>query len=107
MIVEPTITLDQAKERLKSAIAPRVTEESIKAKIKNVTYSTHGITTVCYIEMKNGFQFIGHSTPASPANFDMEIGERYAYDNAFKHIWTHEGYLLRERLSEQEAHNGK
>lgn len=102
MIIEPTITLDQAKDRLKAAVAPRVTEDSIKAKIKSVTYSVHGYTTICFITMKNGFQFIGHSTPASPTNFDTEIGERYAYDNAFKHIWTHEGYLLRERLSEQE-----
>lgn len=106
MNLDPTITLEQAKDRLKASIAPRVTEESIKAKIKNVSYSIHGITTVCFITMKNGFQFIGHSTPASPVNFDAEIGERYAYDNAFKHIWTHEGYLLRERLSEQEASNG-
>jgi hypothetical protein len=53
--------------------------------------------------MKSGFQFVGTSTPASPANFDAEIGERYAYDNAFKQIWTHEGYLLRELLHAQEG----
>lgn len=106
MILEPTITLAEAKDRLKAATAPRVTEESIKARIKSVEYTLRGITTVCYITMKNGFQFVGHSTPASPSNFNVEIGERYAYDNAFKHIWTHEGYLLRERLSEQEATNG-
>jgi hypothetical protein len=104
---DPTITLDEAKDRLKSAIAPRVTEEGIKAKIAEVDYTLAGITTICQIRMKNGFVFLGHSTPASPANFDAEIGQRYAYDNAFKHIWSHEGYLLRERLSEQEAHNGK
>lgn len=106
MSVEPTITLAEAKERLKGAIAPRVTEESIKAKIADVSYTLAGITTICQIKMKSGFVFLGHSTPAAPANFDAEIGQRYAYDNAFKHIWSHEGYLLRERLSEQEAHNG-
>jgi hypothetical protein len=58
---------------------------------------------VCFITMKSGFQFVGTSTPASPANFDAEIGERYAYDNAFKQIWTHEGYLLRELLHAQEG----
>lgn len=100
---EPTITLDQAKERLKSSVAPRVTEESIKAKIDDVRYTYHATTTICVITMKNGFKFIGSSTPAASANFDAEIGERYAYDNAFRQIWTHEGYLLRENLSKLEG----
>jgi hypothetical protein len=104
---EPNITLEQAKERLKSAVAPRVTEESIKAKIASVEYSFIGTSTVCMITMVSGFKFFGTSTPASPSNYDTEIGQRYAYDNAFKQIWTHEGYLLRERLSQQEAHDGK
>lgn len=99
---EPVITLEQAKDRLKGAIAPRVTEESIKAKIAKVDYMICGITTICIIVMKSGFRFIGHSTPASPANYDGEIGQRYAYDNAFRQIWTHEGYLLRETLSKQD-----
>jgi hypothetical protein len=104
--IDPTITLEQAKDRLKGAIAPRVTEDSIKAKIASVEYTLAGTTTICQIRMNNGFVFLGHSTPASPLNYDAEIGQRYAYENAFKHIWTHEGYLLRERLSEQEAHHG-
>lgn len=102
MIIEPTITTDEAKDRLKGAIAPRVTEDSIKAKVQDVRYLISGITTICIITMKSGFRFIGHSTPAAPANFDAEIGERYAYDNAFRQIWTHEGYLLREQLHAQE-----
>lgn len=99
---EPSISLSEAQEKLKSAIAPRVTEESIKAKIDDVNYWFHGITTICLITMKNGFRFIGTSTPASADNYDSKIGERYAYDNAFRQIWTHEGYLLRETLSQQE-----
>lgn len=102
-MIEPTITAEQANDRLKSAIAPRVTEDSIKAKIANVNYWYHGITTICLITMKNGFRFIGTSTPASADNFDGKVGERYAYDNAFRQIWTHEGYLLRENLSKQEG----
>lgn len=100
---EPAITLEQAKDRLKSAIAPRVTEESIKAKIDAITYMLNGITTVCFIKMRNGFQFVGMSTPASPLNYDAEVGQRYAYDNAFKQIWAHEVYILREQLHAQEG----
>lgn len=99
---EPTITLAEAQGRLKSAPAPRVTEESIKAKIADVDYAYLGTSTICMITMQNGFKFFGTSTPASPENYDIEIGTRYAYDNAFKQIWTHEGYLLRESLSKKE-----
>ena len=102
-MIEPVITLDEAQERLKSAVAPRVTEESIKEKIVDVKYWHHGITTICIITMRNGFRFTGTSTPAHANNYDSIIGERYAYDNAFRQIWTHEGYLLRETLSQQEG----
>jgi hypothetical protein len=40
----------------------------------------------------------GFSAPASPENYDEEVGKRYAYDNAFKPLWQLEGYLLREQL---------
>lgn len=103
MNVDPILTLEEAKERMKGAVAPRVTEDAIKAKIASVHYLMHGLMTICIIVMKNGFKFVGHSSPASPKNFDGEIGKRYAYDNAFRQIWTHEGYLLRENLHEQEA----
>ena len=102
-MIEPEITFSEAQERLKKAVAPRVTEEGIKAKIANVKYFFHGTTTICLITMHNGFLFIGSSTPASANNYDSKIGERYAYDNAFRQIWTHEGYLLREKLSAQEG----
>ena len=54
--------------------------------------------TICVLVMQNGFTFIGYSNCADPANFDAEVGERYAYENAFKQIWSHEAYLIRERL---------
>lgn len=101
--MEPAKTLDQVKEMLKDATAPRVTEESIKAKIDFVKYHVvdlgPAMLTLCFIVMRNGFVFVGKAAPASPENFNTDIGQRYAYDDAFKQIWTHEGYLLRERLS--------
>ena len=101
--MEPSKTLEQVKEMLKDAVAPRVTEDSIKAKIDFVTYHIESLgpskLTLCFIVMRNGFIFVGKAAPASPENFNAEIGQRYAYEDAFKQIWTHEGYLLRERLS--------
>lgn len=102
MIMEPAITLEQAKQTIaETAKAPRVTEESIKAKIKKVTYFSKELMTVCMIEMQNGFIVLGYTAPASAANFNSAVGERYAYDNAFKQLWPLEGYLLRETLSRE------
>lgn len=80
--------------------APRVTEESIKRKIANVNYYSAGEgATICVISMRNGFKVVGFSAPASLANYDANVGMRYAYDNAFKQLWGLEGYLLRSLLS--------
>jgi len=98
-IAKPSITLEEAQAVLKTKEFPRVTEQAIEEKIDEVKYLRDGNTTICIILMRNGFKFIGSSTPASPSNFDEEVGKRYAYDNAFRQIWTHEGYLLRENMA--------
>jgi hypothetical protein len=81
------------------APAPRVTEQSINEKIQNVEFIPHGILTICVITMANGYMVVGHSAPASPENYNLEKGRRFAYENAFKQIWSLEGYALRERLA--------
>jgi hypothetical protein len=35
------------------------------------------------------------------ANFDEEIGQKIAYDNAREQIWQLEGYLLKQSLYEE------
>jgi Phage protein (N4 Gp49/phage Sf6 gene 66) family len=95
---EPELTLDAAKAKVETLTKPRVTEAGIKDKIEGVKYMLDGITTICIITMTNGFRVIGHSTPASPENFNQDIGERYAWENTFRQIWQLEGYLLREKL---------
>ena len=103
--MEPTLSLDEAKAVVASKTAPRVTEESIKAKIEYVEYQSVGpeggqlTGTLCIITMKNGWLSTGFSAPADPRNYDFEVGKRYAYDNAFKPLWQLEGYLLRDTLS--------
>ena len=54
--------------------------------------------TVCCLTLKNGFTVTGESACASPENFNKEIGEKIAYDNARNKIWQLEGYLLKEKL---------
>jgi hypothetical protein len=94
----PRLTTAEAEDAVKRLTYPRVTKESIEAKVAVVDYIEAGITTICTITMVNGFKVIGHSTPAHPGNYIRAIGERYAFDNAFRQLWSLEGYLLREKL---------
>lgn len=99
--MEPNLSLDQAKAVVVTKTAPRVTEESIKSKIMDVSYTAGPrCLTICIITMMNGFMVLGKSAPADARNFDAEVGKRYAYEDAFKQLWQFEGYLLREKLSE-------
>lgn len=47
----------------------------------------------------SGFESVN---PASPENFDEQIGHKIARDNARGKIWALEGYLLRQRLADAE-----
>lgn len=86
-----------------NAVAPRVTLESMQDKIVEATYITHrDILTICILEMSNGFFVVGEAAPASPANFDAELGRKFAYENAIRQLWKLEGYTLRERLAREE-----
>tara|TARA_R110001592_G_scaffold111372_6_gene308476 strand:- start:4137 stop:4511 length:375 start_codon:yes stop_codon:yes gene_type:complete len=60
-----------------------------------------GLLTFCVLVLKNGFTVTGESACASAENFNEEIGRKIARDNARNKIWLLEGYLLRQRLHEQ------
>jgi len=96
------------------ALAPRVSLADMESKIAGENYFTIGdavsalgqpkhesfdLLTVCVLAIDNGFTIIGKSAPASPENFDIEKGRRFAYEDAIKQLWPLEGYALRERLS--------
>jgi len=100
------ISLDEAKARVATKTRPRVTEEAIKAKIARTVFLTEGTLTLCILEMTNGFKVVGKAAPASPENYDSLIGQRYAYEDAFKQLWHFEGYLLCERLAFEGAMKG-
>lgn len=82
--------------------APRVTLKGIEDKVQKTMYEqiTGTTVTICALVMKNGFVVIGHSAAASPENFDEELGRKIARSKAIDNLWQLEGYLLREKLSE-------
>ncbi|WP_337228234.1 Gp49 family protein [Proteus faecis] len=59
------------------------------------------LLTFCVLVLRNGFTVTGESACASPENFDAEIGRKIARQNAVNKIWMLEGYLLKQKLSEE------
>ena len=82
--------------------APRLTPSLIDATVKGVAYHVFegSQLTVCCLTLKNGFTVTGESACASPENFNAEIGQNIAFENARNKIWMLEGYLLKQRLFE-------
>lgn len=96
------------------AVAPRVTLAEIEASIAarhdfraSAAVEALGhpalepleLLSVCILVMKNGFTVIGKSAPASAANFDLELGRKFAYEDAVRQLWPLMGYALRDRLA--------
>lgn len=81
-----------------------VTEDLLKSEIKSVTYTVVPGTTVtiCHILLKNGFSVSGDEACVDPANFNKELGEKYAYEKAFNNLWPLFGFLTKQRMYEEE-----
>lgn len=80
--------------------APKVTEALIASKIIDVAFTNleNTLITVCVITLENGFTVTGESACVSEENFDKDIGENIAYNNAKEKVWVLEGYLLKEQV---------
>lgn len=84
-------------------VAPRIRPSDIDEAIKEVAFYVfpNTLLTVCCLTLQNGYNVTGESACASPENFNQEIGEKVAFDNARNKIWALEGYLLKQKLHEQ------
>lgn len=107
-----TDDLEQAIVDLGADIAPRITPAHIEDCMKDFVFINVGavasapedsplrLLTICVITLKNGFTVTGESACASAENFNAEIGQEIAFNNAKEKIWLLEGYLLKQKLSE-------
>lgn len=100
------------------AVAPRVTLQDIENAIIErcdftagqacqalglpVGHRALGVMSICILVMKNGYTVIGMSAPASLANFDSDLGKKFAYDSALRQLWPLMGFCLRDRLAAEE-----
>ena len=102
---------DQAARAV--ATAPRVALPDIEKAIESTYYltgaeamgSNYGdfedalhTLTLCIVVMRNGFVLIGKSAPASPANYDQQLGRKFALEDAMRQAWPLMGFALRDRL---------
>lgn len=92
----------------KGLTAPRILPSMIEAMVNSLTFKVHhfeGTTTmVAMASLPSGFEVgIGKSACASPENFNAEVGEKIATDNARDaaraNLWQFEGYVLKKQLS--------
>lgn len=88
----------------KGLTAPRLTPEAIDAACASKQFHVFegSCLTVCCLTLKNGFTVTGESACASPENFNQEIGEKIAFENARNKVWALEGYRLKQYLFEQQ-----
>lgn len=80
----------------------RVTLDSLLGKIDDEEYwhpSTIPHMTICIVTLKNGFAIVGKSAPADAGNFDEELGQKFAREDAIRQMWAFEAYALRERMT--------
>ncbi len=91
----------EAEIQAKGLNAPRLNPAHIDGQIEAEAYYVFPGTslTVCALTLKNGFQVVGKSAPASPANFNAELDKKIARDDARNQIWALEGYRLRSHLA--------
>lgn len=86
-----------------------VTKEHIAAIMAALSYEfciiPNTTTTICAAVHPNGFKLAtGESACVCPENFNKELGEKYAKEDAVKkaesELWKLEGYLLKHKLTE-------
>ena len=88
----------------KGLTAPRVTPERLEEVIASEQYYQFPNTTftACLLTLTNNYTVLGESACASPENFNVELGRKIARENAKNKIWSLEGYLLRQKLFDDE-----
>lgn len=57
-----------------------------------------GCLTICIIVLRNGFTVVGKSACADPSNYNAELGQKLARDDAERQAWAFLGFRLRDRL---------
>lgn len=89
----------------KGLTAPRITPADLEFAIASEAYYVFkgSQLTVCCLTLRNGFTVLGESACASPENFNADIGQRVARENAKQKIWPLLGYALKDKLASAQS----
>lgn len=81
---------------------PKVTEADMLARIVSKDFHRLGddTVTVCNLKLDNGYSVRGESACVDPRNYNKDIGENFAYADAFRKLWPLFGFLLAEKMYE-------
>jgi hypothetical protein len=80
----------------------RVSLKQLEEKVTSVEYwhpPSIPHMTVAIVKLGNGYALLGKSVPADEGNYNEELGQKFAYEDAIRQMWALEAYLLRERMS--------
>lgn len=79
----------------------KVTIEDVAAAIVDETYTVlpDGRTTICQLTMRNGFTVDGKSACVDKAEFNTELGNKYARAQAVEKVWMFLGYDLQNQVA--------
>jgi hypothetical protein len=94
------ITDKRLDELLLQSPAERITKEYMDSRIRATSFLRMPMTptvTVATIELDNGYSVRGESACVNIENYNQEIGEKVAYDNAYSKLWSVFGFLLAEK----------
>ena len=84
------------------ATAPRVTPGDLDQVMAESRVQYHifpdTTVTVCCVTLPNGFNVVGKSAAVSPENFNKEVGEVVALNNARSQLWELLGFQLKGRV---------
>lgn len=93
------VTEQELQAHAEERQAPRVTLDQVIGNILSERYFYDGTLTICVITLKNGFKLIGESACADPKMYKKDIGDRLAYEDAKRKIWSLMGYALKEKVA--------
>jgi hypothetical protein len=111
---EPMSRLVTEDELIAKATGPRITKEELDANVVgygvfNVyealtalgipAFDATKLLTIAVVTTKNGFNVVGESACAWPANFDADIGSRLALNDAKNKLWALMGYELKSKVA--------
>lgn len=75
----------------------KLTPEYIDSLIQEETYTRPGggTLTVCVLTLTGGCQVTGESNVIDPADFDPDLGHKYAREDAVSRAWELEGFHVK------------